>query len=154
MDPVTGRFISEDPARDGLNWFVYGASNPINRVDPDGKASVLVDLFSAVLIAGGLLLITDNVVQGGLAKMIASFRSAGTFLAGSGEAGRRVLEACQEEGVAGDVQAKWAIKYALTTVATAATSLVPVLCFPGGPKLAKTILGTTMVAAGVMLWME
>jgi RHS repeat-associated protein len=35
-DPLTGRFTSEDPARDGLNFFAYVRNNPINRTDPFG----------------------------------------------------------------------------------------------------------------------
>lgn len=30
-DPQTARFITEDPIRDGLNWYVYHDSNPINH---------------------------------------------------------------------------------------------------------------------------
>jgi len=37
MDPVLGRFISEDPARDGANWFEYCRGNPVNAVDHDGQ---------------------------------------------------------------------------------------------------------------------
>lgn len=35
-DPELGRFITEDPARDGVNWFVYCSNNPLNRTDPTG----------------------------------------------------------------------------------------------------------------------
>jgi len=35
-DPETGRFIMEDPVRDGLNWYVYCSNNPVNYVDPTG----------------------------------------------------------------------------------------------------------------------
>ena len=35
-DPSIGRFITEDPARDGLNWYVYCSNNPIMFVDPSG----------------------------------------------------------------------------------------------------------------------
>ena len=38
-DPSIGRFISEDPARDGLNWYVYCNNDPVNRIDPEGTAS-------------------------------------------------------------------------------------------------------------------
>ena len=36
-DPVTGRFASEDPARDGVNWFVYCANDPVNKADENGQ---------------------------------------------------------------------------------------------------------------------
>lgn len=35
-DPSVGRFISEDPIRDGLNWYVYCGNNPLRYVDPSG----------------------------------------------------------------------------------------------------------------------
>jgi len=37
-DPETGRFISEDPIRDGLNWYVYCSNDPVNYIDPSGLA--------------------------------------------------------------------------------------------------------------------
>jgi RHS repeat-associated protein len=30
-EPATGRFISEDPARDGVNWYLYADGNPVNK---------------------------------------------------------------------------------------------------------------------------
>ena len=35
-DPSIGRFISEDPIKDGTNWYVYCSNNPIAFVDPTG----------------------------------------------------------------------------------------------------------------------
>jgi hypothetical protein len=35
-DADTARFVSEDPARDGLAWYAYVRSNPIRYVDPTG----------------------------------------------------------------------------------------------------------------------
>jgi RHS repeat-associated protein len=35
-DASIGRFITEDPARNGLNWFVYCNNNPISFMDPSG----------------------------------------------------------------------------------------------------------------------
>jgi RHS repeat-associated protein len=37
MDPVLGRFISEDPSRDGANWFVYCGDEPVNKIDSSGR---------------------------------------------------------------------------------------------------------------------
>jgi len=37
MDPVMGRFVSEDPAQNGVNWYVYCDNSPTNKIDPSGK---------------------------------------------------------------------------------------------------------------------
>ena len=39
-DPTIGRFTQEDPAKDGLNWYVYCANDPVNFVDPLGLLSI------------------------------------------------------------------------------------------------------------------
>ena len=35
-DSSTGRFITEDPAKDGVNWYSYCGGDPVNMVDPSG----------------------------------------------------------------------------------------------------------------------
>jgi RHS repeat-associated protein len=40
MDPVTGRFVSEDPAKDSINWYGYARTNPVNCVDTDGQITI------------------------------------------------------------------------------------------------------------------
>ena len=35
-DPAIGRFISEDPIKNGLNWYIYCSNNPVNKIDPLG----------------------------------------------------------------------------------------------------------------------
>ena len=37
--PEIGAFISEDPARDGVNWYSYCGGNPVGMVDPSGLNS-------------------------------------------------------------------------------------------------------------------
>ena len=45
-DPETGRFITEDPAKDGVNWYTYAGNDPVNFIDPWGlKAG---DAFSSI----------------------------------------------------------------------------------------------------------
>ncbi len=50
-EPATGRFISEDPARDGVNWYLYADGNPVNKVDDSGKNPVVI----AYLLVSGLV---------------------------------------------------------------------------------------------------
>ena len=35
-NPSNGRFLTEDPAQDGLNWYVYANNNPLTYTDPTG----------------------------------------------------------------------------------------------------------------------
>ena len=35
-DTRIGRFITQDPAGDGDNWYAYAGNNPVNATDPDG----------------------------------------------------------------------------------------------------------------------
>jgi RHS repeat-associated protein len=44
-DPELGRFISMDPARDGLNWYVYVHNNPVKYVDPDGTTTSITRMY-------------------------------------------------------------------------------------------------------------
>jgi len=39
-DPSLGRFITEDPIKDGLNWYTYVRNNPLKYTDPTGLYSV------------------------------------------------------------------------------------------------------------------
>ncbi len=40
-DSELGRFITEDPIKDGLNWYVYCNNNPLIFVDPSGLAIII-----------------------------------------------------------------------------------------------------------------
>lgn len=40
MDPVLGKFVSEDRSRDGYNWYAYCEDNPITNIDPSGLTSL------------------------------------------------------------------------------------------------------------------
>lgn len=48
MDPVTGRFISQDPAKNGVNWFSYCGNNPVNAIDQTGTFITIPGLLGAL----------------------------------------------------------------------------------------------------------
>src|SRR5579875_4098003 len=63
MDPVLGRFISEDPSRDGVNWFVYCGDEPVNHVDPNGKIEWEGFLGALFMVIGGALMVAAYVFE-------------------------------------------------------------------------------------------
>lgn len=42
--PDIGRFVSEDPIKDGNNWYVYCGNNPLCFLDPTGMVVTTWDL--------------------------------------------------------------------------------------------------------------
>ncbi len=58
-DPTIGRFISADPVRQGLNWYVYCNNNPLMFVDPDGRK--MEDVIET-RIRKGEMVITDKYI--------------------------------------------------------------------------------------------
>jgi len=82
MDPTTGRFVSEDPALDGLNWYTYCDNNPVNRIDRSGKTSFCgeLDYDEAVGKAGfGALAVVLAIIAGYIATE--ELASSGLLLA-------------------------------------------------------------------------
>ncbi|NBV42959.1 hypothetical protein EBR96_09370 [bacterium] len=53
-DPVIGRFLSEDPAGQAFNPYLYAGNNPLAYVDADGE--FFTELFSAICPGLGTLL--------------------------------------------------------------------------------------------------
>jgi len=67
-EPASGRFISEDVQRIGLNWISFCDDNPIQKVDANGKLPWLADL----LIGGLFILLGACLLEGavGLAAIL------------------------------------------------------------------------------------
>ena len=61
--PDTGRFITEDPAKDGLNWYAYCENNPVNRWDPNGKSWDEYDAFLPKWVQDEIKRLTNNTMQ-------------------------------------------------------------------------------------------
>jgi len=79
-DPTLGRFISEDPAGDGANWYVYCENNPVSRVDPNGEFFVDASIFAAGLITLGFMCIAAAAVGPNLTAAVADFVAANAAL--------------------------------------------------------------------------
>ena len=64
-EPATGRFLSEDPEMDGVNWYVYCANLPNCRVDGNGMWSE----WESLNFAGNVLVAIGMLMLGGLNKL-------------------------------------------------------------------------------------
>jgi len=51
-DPSIGRFVSEDPAFDGDNWYIYCGNDPVNYIDPSGCIFKYVKSGSKYTVSG------------------------------------------------------------------------------------------------------
>jgi RHS repeat-associated protein len=54
-EPWTGRFISEDNAKDGWNWYVYAHNSPINFIDASGNEGIASYLLFMMGALAGLV---------------------------------------------------------------------------------------------------
>ena len=53
--PKIGRYLQEDPIRDGLNWFLYCNNNPVNYVDYTGEEPLTIIGSIVTIIGGGII---------------------------------------------------------------------------------------------------
>ncbi|MBA4294151.1 hypothetical protein C0431_14410 [bacterium] len=62
-EPETGRFVSEDPAMDGSNWYVYCGNDPINKVDFTGLVTQDTFLLGQMFISFALVMLSKAVAD-------------------------------------------------------------------------------------------
>jgi RHS repeat-associated protein len=71
-DPSLGRFLSQDVAQWGVNWYVYAANNPASAIDTNGN--------NPLLIAGGI-----GVIAGGIIGGVGAYLNGGNVWQGIGK---------------------------------------------------------------------
>ena len=89
--PSTSRFLTEDPIRDGLNWYAYANNNPIYFSDPWGlfgwneKDDHVFNIQKEVEDAGGTFSFNRNTstITIGIYGVTAKFGSGDWYYAGS-----------------------------------------------------------------------
>jgi len=59
----TGRFVSEDPVRDGANWFLYCSNSPLSFIDQDGLKVSWPTVAAVVFVASLLNYLTSFVLE-------------------------------------------------------------------------------------------
>ena len=93
--PVTGRFLAEDPSKDGLNWYTYCMNNPINYVDFSGMKAYSKNFvsqygnYTLVVTPREVDAMLDIALMGGgiyhpLVGLVGTVESAVIFRAGGG----------------------------------------------------------------------
>ncbi len=111
-DPTVGRFISEDPGKDGANWYAYCRSNPVGLVDLTGRSAwgiLLEVLGAAALIIGGLLLSAEIILAGAIVAIVGALMIVGGIvldLFGASHTGENLedMQRKQREGPGQDVE--------------------------------------------------
>jgi RHS repeat-associated protein len=81
MDPVLGKFVSEDSAYHGDNWYAYCSSSPTSRLDANGKNDFWAELQQG--FSEGMFLIGTGFTFGSIALLyiknyVAAIQSAAT----------------------------------------------------------------------------
>jgi hypothetical protein len=131
-EPGSGRFISEDPARDGLNWFAYCDNDPVLNVDATGKHwEMIVEGFKFLFhdSGGGHLHIYDSKDT----ELFSRRLSGGAWHGDGGKFPQEVLEALVKAVKAGNNGALRVIKRLAS----------------GGFGIGKKVLRALKAAAGI-----
>jgi RHS repeat-associated protein len=70
-NPLTKRFLTSDPAMDGMNWYAYADGNPVNLADPTGLgAAKVVNAINSGLTSVGFAPINTSVINGPVSGFI------------------------------------------------------------------------------------
>ncbi len=62
-EPGSGRFVSSDTAKNGINWYVYCSNIQTSKIDPTGKEDI-VESFTFGLLLGFMGNVTQSLLYG------------------------------------------------------------------------------------------
>jgi RHS repeat-associated protein len=109
-DPTTGRFISEDPAKHGSDWFIYADNSPTVYVDKTGRDATIPSISVAMSGITGLLAGFASELGATIEEGEEAFRVEGEAL--FGDAAYAVRSLMGSLGIEGSVDQfeMWAVK--------------------------------------------
>ncbi len=139
-EPGSVRFISEDPAMDGNNWYAYCGNQPITKSDRSGRSplSELYAMIGDILIVGGI-----GIMIGGATVSIMGVKDVQAFV--------RKLRA-DYAGVKGLLSGLGASN--LSNFLDMAIFVIQALNSSGGAKACNAITGVVagIIGYNLMLW--
>src|SRR2546430_485288 len=84
VDPNTGRFTSQDPARQGTNWYAYAGNDSATNYDPDGRFFVKGTDFGAAAGSAVGSLFGSQGLGAAIGGLVGGFFSGGKGFAADG----------------------------------------------------------------------
>jgi RHS repeat-associated protein len=94
FEPSLGRFINQDPGRHGSNWYIYTENDPVNKVDRDGKLTLLALQIIVIVIAGLWNAIMAGCRTGMPHRQLVPWRVSDQLCRGSSGNSRRCVWGC------------------------------------------------------------
>ena len=138
-EPTSGRFISQDPEMQAVNWFVYCNSNPTNCSDLSGEIPLWYLIYGSVSFASGMTLAVTAFALMVVAKTPSDFIVAFTL-------------ACLAFGLIGVADASFHGDGQMTALATSATALAfaGVLAMEAGAVRVSAVVGGGLAFVAVL----
>ncbi len=99
MDTRTGRFISQDPAGDGNNWYAYADNSPANAIDPSGLVMMFDPSKSDMQPSGPNIMSDYNNGQSGTYDFFKSDGNGGWKYTGTDTIGPNVVSMMMQGGL-------------------------------------------------------
>ncbi len=103
FDPEIARFLTEDPAAQVLNLYLYAGNNPLMYVDPDGEFWFLAPLLGAIVQGAIYGAASGAVIGATVGGVSAAFNSQNIFQGAWAGASQGAISGAISGGIAGGI---------------------------------------------------